>query len=254
MAFIAIDIGNTDTKVALIDREIKAVLRLNTKKELDLDSCISLVKERFGISNFDGGIISSVVPEKTGFYYNLISSLSTTQPFVLDHNTYTGLKIRLRNPETLGSDRIANAVGAYSITCGKTVVVDFGTATTTTAVNDKGEIIYGTIMPGVDMMFQVLHEKTSKLPLLKIYDQIEGIGRDTKSSIISGIVYGTAGAVERILEQMGKELGRFSTVITGGVALSMKRYLRVDCLFVEDLTLRGLKIIFERNYYESAKT
>ncbi len=254
MAFIAVDIGNTNTKIALVEGEIKGIIRFNNYLSQAPDDCISMLRKEFGDPGYEGGIIASVVSSRTAIFHDLISRLTGVQPIVLDHTTDTGLEIRLESPETLGADRIANAVAAYKITGGKTVVVDFGSATTTTGVNEKGEIFCGTIMPGVDMMFQVLSEKTDRLPLLSLNGSIKGIGRDTKSSIISGIAYGTAGAVERILREIEREMGRFETVITGGASYMIRDLLGVRHRHVRDLTIMGLKIIFERNRYESVKT
>jgi type III pantothenate kinase len=254
MGFIAIDIGNTTTKIAFIEQDIKNVIRVSSKAHMDLGICLSMIKKAFGYSVFEGGIISSVVPARTPFFVDILDNISERPPIILNHETYTGIKIRLKNPETLGADRIANAVAAYDIACGKAVVVDFGTATTTTVINNKGEIICGTIMPGVEMMFQVLAEKTERLPLVTTRTPLKKIGRDTKSSIISGITYGTAGAVERILEEIEKDMGQCVTIVTGGNAGLIRELFRVECLYIEDLTLKGLKLIFERNRYESVKT
>ncbi|NOY64901.1 MAG: type III pantothenate kinase [Nitrospirae bacterium] len=253
MGFIAIDIGNTTTKIALVEKDIKNILRLNSNARMDLENCLDIIKKAFGDSVFEGSIISSVVPEKTPFFVDILNNISERPPVILDHETYTGIKIRLKNPETLGADRIANAVAAYDIAYGKAVVVDFGTATTTTVINDKGEIICGTIMPGVGMMFQALAEKTGRLPQIIPGSPVKEIGRDTRSSIISGITYGTAGAVERILEEIERDAGRCAIIVTGGNAAFIREFLRFKHLYVEDLTLRGLKLILERNRYESAK-
>lgn len=202
----------------------------------------------------DGVIISSVVPELTNTLTCSVREMSTGEPLTVAHFLNTGLTCDLERPEEIGSDRIANAVAALDIVGSPVAVIDFGTATTISAVR-SGRFLGGAILPGVRLMGEALHRGTAKLPAVDpggeaglLVSPVAALGKSTTACIISGMIYGTAGAVERIIRGIETEEGCvFKLVAAGGYASMVMRYMERECLLDRDLTLKGLRLIYERN-------
>ncbi len=202
----------------------------------------------------EGVIISSVVPELTNTLARSVRGMSAGEPLIVTHSLDTGLTFDLERPEEIGSDRIANAVAALDAVGSPVVAVDFGTATTISAARD-GRFIGGAILPGIRLMAEGLHRGTAKLPAVDLAEGKEGLfspvaalGKSTTACIISGMIYGTAGAVEGIIRGIEREEGSvFRVAATGGYSATVVRYMERECLLDPDLTLRGLRLIYERN-------
>lgn len=202
----------------------------------------------------DGAIISSVVPELTDALSCSVKEMGVRDPLIVATSLDTGLTYDLERPEDLGTDRIANAVAALDAVGSPAAAVDFGTATTISTVKD-GCFLGGAILPGVRLMGEVLHRGTAKLPAIDLAAQtgemvppVSALGQSTTRCIISGMIYGTVGAVERILRDIEAEKGfRFNVVATGGYASMVIGYMERNCLLDLDLTLKGLRLIYERN-------
>lgn len=212
-----------------------------------------LTRKRDGKS-VDGVIISSVVPELTDTLARFMKEMSVREPLTMAHSLNTGLTFDLERPEDVGSDRIANAVAALEAVGSPVAAVDFGTATTISAAKD-GRFLGGAILPGLRLMGEALHRGTAKLPAVDLATETGGLvspvaalGQSTTACIISGMIYGTAGAVERIIRGIEAEGGcGFKIVTTGGYASMIVRYMERKCSLYPDLTLNGLRLIYERN-------
>ncbi len=244
MNLLCIDIGNSTVKFGLFQGDS---LHLQSADTADRESHRDIIAAFRDRATIHGCIISSVVDEVTPLIGNLVKEKLGIKPVVLNSTTDTGLTIRLDRPELLGPDRIANAVAAYEMYRQNAIVVDFGTATTTTVVTSKAEIIGGHIMPGIKTMLRALSEMTSKLPELKPYKPELPFGKDTKSSIMSGVVYGTAGSVRRFVEEIEKSIGRCNIIITGGLSGIVSEYLDFSYALEPNLTLKGLSFILKRS-------
>jgi type III pantothenate kinase len=201
-----------------------------------------------------GVIIASVVTELTGVLVRAIRGLSSEVPLVVNATLDTGFRFEVTRSEEIGADRIAGIVAAVKMFGPTALVVDFGTATTISIIKDlrfKG----GAILPGVRLMSESLHRGTSKLPSLDSAtikgergSRITALGRNTIGCMISGIIYGTAGAVQRIIEETEHEEGcLFDMVITGGYASVIAPVLTRRFALDRDLVFKGLKILYERN-------
>jgi type III pantothenate kinase len=193
-------------------------------------------------------VICSVVPEVTEMYTGAIKKTFGIEPLNVSHEMKTGLRFRIKSPEELGPDRIANAVAARHLYKGPMIIVDFGTATTFCVVTEKGEYRGGAIMPGLALSANSLEAATAKLPKVDLSRTVRVLGRDTKENILAGVVFGHAGAVERIIFGITKEIGgKPAVVATGGLVDMVAPHLKLIDYLNPLLTLEGLRLIYELN-------
>ncbi len=218
------------------------------KKELD-----SLVKPENDIFransllNIDA-IISSVVPSLDITINRAIKEICGREPLIVSHKLDCGFTFDMKHPEKIGADRIANAVAGFDYFKKPVAVIDLGTATTITVVGRQNYypvLLGGAIMPGVNLMQRSLHEGTSKLPSTLPKMPKKALGGNTVSAITSGILFGTAGAIETLIKNMEKELGfRLKLILTGGNAKLISPLIKRNHCLAPNLTLEGLRLIF----------
>lgn len=253
---LAVDIGNSSINMGIfrgVDllRKLKITARPRRKGQ-DYKRRIGQFLSESGIAlPPDGIILSSVVPELTGILSSAVRGLSIGEPIIVTTSLKTGISFDVECPEEIGSDRVANLVAALEIFGSPVLVVDFGTATTISAARD-GKYMGGAILPGLRLMSGALHRGTSKLPPVELPPEVRearpaALGKDTAACIISGIIYGTAGGVERLISEIETEYGAFRVVTTGGYSGIMTPFLGKACFPDPDLTLKGLRLIYERN-------
>lgn len=193
------------------------------------------------------GILATVVPPVLAAFQRLFQRYLNIDPVVVGPGTRTGMPILYDNPREVGADRIINAVAAYERYRSGCLVVDFGTATTFDVVTPKGEYLGGAIAPGIGISADALFHAAAKLPRVELVRPRSVIGKNTVSSMQSGLIYGYVGLVDGIVERMRSEVDfPLRVVATGGLAPLLAR----DSLTIEDcdemLTLTGLRIIYER--------
>jgi type III pantothenate kinase len=254
---LAIDIGNTSIHMGIFrGGELLGKSKISTrpiKSALEYGNEIKafLSKKRVSVS-LDGVVISSVVPELTGVVESAVKGMAGRGPLIVGASSIQGLiSFGVESPHEVGTDRIADIIAAKDMFGSPVLVVDFGTATTISACNN-GVFLGGAILPGVGLMSKALSRGTSKLPMVDLSElmtkgfPILAMGKDTNLCIVSGIIYGTAGAVERLIKEMEVEENcRFTVVITGGYAELMVRFLEREHTLDPDLTLKGLRSIYE---------
>jgi type III pantothenate kinase len=252
---IVMDVGNTNTVIGVYQGDqLLSHWRIRTEKEVTIDELGILMKNLFSSQGLTLApetdlIISCVVPPMINTLEGFAQRYLMVKPLWVGPGIKTGMPIHYDNPREVGADRIVNAVAAYDQVQASVIVVDFGTATTFDIVSRQGEYLGGLIAPGVMISCEALFIKASKLPRVEIFAKPKSIiAKDTISSMNAGIIYGYAGLVDGIVERIKTALGDNPTVIaTGGlaclVASETKSIDRVD----DYLTLKGLKIIFERN-------
>lgn len=197
-------------------------------------------------------ILSSVVPKIDPLIIRALKEITGKMPVVVDYSLNCGIKLNIKNKEKIGSDRIANAVAAFDLIKKNLAVVDFGTATTVTVVEkDKNRfpaIVGGAIIPGIRLMEESLHRGTAKLPSTKISTPKEILGKDTIAAINSGILWGTAGAIEKIIKGMEKEKGfRLKLILTGGYAEIVSPLISKKNTLMPNLIFEGLRLIYLRS-------
>jgi type III pantothenate kinase len=244
---LAIDIGNTNIKVALFKERLLRKKTVPTNPIKKTYHYRDVLREFLGDENPVGGVLASVVPPFNSIFLPIVESMTGNPPLLVSHTVKTGLCFDSKALKDMGADRMANAVAAYDMVRDNVAAVDCGTATTVTVVDSERNVRGGFIVPGMDMMCTSLKEHTGKLPHVRLSPPSGVMGKETRNGIISGILYGTAGAVERIYDEITSELGSCVMVLTGGSAALIKDLLRKECIPAPELTLTGLKLIFERN-------
>ena len=252
---MALDIGNSGIKVGLFKNgsALTRVGRIELSRQIDKAQCINLLNEFLKSDKPSGAVLSSVVPEVTNIVKEAVEAVIGQTPLFLTHETDSGLKLDIADPSTMGADRIAGALGAVHTIGTPVAVVDLGTATTVgfaieAGIPESAVFKGGTIMPGLTLMARALMEGTAQLPEVDLQKPFNAIGRDTRENILSGIVLGTAGAIERIIAEAERTEGLgFQVVLTGGHADVVKAHMsRPPVLLEPNLTLLGLRAVHER--------
>jgi type III pantothenate kinase len=252
---LACDVGNSTTVVGLFRGEdLPFHWRIATDPDGTPDE---LALELAGLLRFadlnltrdvDGLIVSSVVPTVTETYRLMATRYVDAPSIVVEPGTRTGIALRVDNPREVGADRIVNSVAAYHLYGGPAIVVDFGTATSFDAVSGAGEFVGGAIAPGVATSADALVEKAARLPEVETITPPAAIGRSTVTALQSGIVFGAAGQVDAIVRRISRELGPgVTTGATGGLATSVLEACETLDHHDPWLTLKGLRLIWERN-------
>ena len=251
----AMDIGNTNIKAAVFEGErLLKKWRCATNLTMTSDQYGILMADLFRYHGLDmraieGIMISSVVPTINYTIEHMCRDYFGKDPKLLVPGMKTGLNIRYENPRELGSDRIANAVAVATLYGGPSVFIDFGTATTYGVISAKNEFLGGAIGPGLRMMNAALASGTAKLPSIELVVPPAVIGRTTVTNIQAGILYGYMGSVEKIVNEMKRELGcpQARVIATGGMAHLVKANSSVIDEIDPNLTLSGLRLIYEKN-------
>lgn len=245
---LAIDVGNTQILLALYDgREFFEHWRLATNADRTSDEYAVLVRQFIGDVDVAGVAISSVVPRATSALRSMSTRYFDIDPVVVEPGTKTGMPILIDNPREVGADRIVNAIGAYDLYGGPTVVVDFGTATTLDAVSAKGEYLGGAILPGIEISMDALFQRADRLWRVELIEPRSVIGKSTAEALQSGAIYGFAGQVDAIVHRMEDELGESTVLATGGLSSLIARFSTTIQHLDPWLTLHGLRIVYERN-------
>ncbi len=252
---LTIDIGNTNTVLGVFsDDTLAAHWRIRTERGRTSDELAVLISTLFqgspvAMHGVSGVIISSVVPPLNPTFADLCRRYLAVEPHFVGPGIKTGMPILYDNPREVGADRIVNAVAAYHRHPTDLVVVDFGTATTFDCISAKGEYLGGAIAPGIMISVEALAENASKLPRVEIFSRPKNVvAKDTISSMNVGIIYGYAGMVDGVVRAINAERGVQCTVLaTGGLAEMVAAHSDTIDEVDELLTLRGLKLLYQRN-------
>lgn len=253
---MAADIGNTQTVLGLFEgEELRGQWRLATEAHRTADELavvftglLSLRDLRLG--DVSAMIVSSVVPALAHSYRDLASQVFEVPFYPVDSRMKTGLENRYDDPGAVGADRIVNAVAAGRYHGFPAIIVDIGTATTVEAVNGEGCYLGGAILTGLYVALEALVSRTAKLPSVDLEEAAPHvIATNTPDSIRSGFIYGYAGAIDSLIRRSREELGAddVRVIATGGPAGVIVPHCREIQEFDPDLTLKGLRVLYEMN-------
>ncbi len=251
---LAIDVGNTNTVIGLFEgANLVRSWRLTTVAEQTVDEYGILFSNLFGPSGYradqvDRAIISCVAPPLDETLRAMCRDYFRVAALVVGPGVKTGIALHVDHPQEVGADRIVNAVAAYRLYGGPAIVVDFGTATTFDPISKDGAFLGGAIAPGVGISARALYMAAAKLPKVDIQRPKRVIGKNTVENIQSGLFYGYAGLVDGVLNAMIDELDGEPTVIaTGGLGAVFQSESRLIGHYDGDLTLKGLRLLHEKN-------
>ena len=251
---LAIGIGNTNIVVGCIDKEktcfIERISTVRTKTELEYAVDIKTILELHDIpaDTLEGCILSSVVPQITDIVRIAGEKVLEKPMMVLGPGIKTGLNILMDNPASLGADLVADSVAGIAYYPTPLIVIDMGTATTLCVVDEKKNYIGGMILPGVGVALDALTSRASQLSGIAIEAPKRIIGKNTIECMKSGVLYSNAGAIDGCIERLEEELGQKCTVVaTGGLAKKIIPHCKREIILDEDLLLKGLLVIYEKN-------
>ncbi|MBM4161263.1 MAG: type III pantothenate kinase [Ignavibacteria bacterium] len=254
---LAIDIGNTHTVFGVYEKDRLItdwrVTSMLQRTEDEVGTQVQLFLKEAGIPprKIDGVGISSVVPNLTDIFSAMAEKYFHVQPLLVSPALDLGFSIHYDDPNSVGADRLCNAVAGHARFGGPLIIIDFGTATTYDVVAANGDYLGGVISPGIETSAVDLHRRAAKLPKVELRFPKAVIGRDTVSSMQAGILLGAVDAMEgmvgRIQAEIVKQEGKKARVVaTGGFARLMARHSTVISECVPSLVLDGVRLVYER--------
>lgn len=257
---LVIDVGNTNTSLGVYEGDtLVKHWRLTTARARTVDEYGVHARNLFELAGLDfkaitAVAVASVVPPLNFTLKRMAEVYFDLTPLFIDHTTDTGLPILYDPPSDVGADRIVDAVAALDKYGAPCIVVDFGTATTFDAIDEKGQYLGGVITPGITISSDALFERAARLPRVEIKRPGKVIGSSTVNSMQSGLYYGYVGLVDGILRRMREELGVATRIVaTGGLAPLIATGSDLIETVDDTLTLDGLRLIYERTISPKSK-
>lgn len=255
---LALDVGNSNATIGCFDGEkLVGRWRLRTIREQTADEWGILIRNLFTLSSLDlaavdGVIISSVVPAVDQPLEAMANRYFHRRPLFVNYATDLGIAVKYDNPREVGADRLVNAVAGFRKYGGPVVIVDLGTTINFDIVSAEGTFLGGLICPGIGMSISGLFARTARLPMVDFREPEKLIGSNTVGSITSGLFYGFVGMIDGIVERLAVELGpNLKCIATGGQGELIVKPSHWVMSYDEDLTLEGLRMIWERNAAEA---
>ncbi|MDR1891535.1 MAG: type III pantothenate kinase [Oscillospiraceae bacterium] len=254
---LAIDIGNSNIILGAFGGERGTpplfVARISTRAGSTADECAVTLSGvlslyRFAPIAFDGALISSVVPGLDSAWLDAVSRVCGIPAVLLGPGVKTGLNIKIDNPAQLGADLVAGAVAASELFPLPAAVIDLGTATKISALDENGAFLGCVISAGVELSLRALASGTAQLPLVHLKAPARVIGTNTANSMKAGLITGTAAMLDGLVGRMEEELGlKMTAIATGGLAKPVISSCKREIIHCENLVLEGLRIIYYRN-------
>lgn len=250
------DVGNTNIVMGVFNNgKLEYHWRISTDREKTEDEFAMIVNSLLqysglSFSDFSGAAISTVVPSLLFALERMCEKYFHVSPLIVGPGIKTGLNLKYDNPKEIGADLIVNAVAAIHDYRPPIIVIDFGTATTYSYIDERSDYIGGAIAPGINISTEALYEKASKLPRIEIAKPPHIVGRNTIHAMQSGVLFGYVGQVEGIVSRMKRESGSEPAVVaTGGLCTLVSKETDVINHVDKLLTLKGLYLIYQRNQH-----
>ncbi len=250
---LTVDVGNSTTRFGVFcGDEVQGTWEATTHSRLTVDEARlqvrTVVRELCGDEVPDGAILSCVVPLLSDTWAQALTAVSASRPLVVGPGLKSGVRMRYDDPSEVGSDRVADVVAAREAYGAPVVVVDLGTTTNITVVDEGGIFVGGIIAPGMRLGARALSEAAARLATVELRAPKQVIGKNTRAAMQSGVVLGEVARIDGLLDAMSDELGYDVTVVlTGDDAQTIAALLRHDATVDENLTLRGLALIWQAN-------
>lgn len=250
------DIGNTNIVLGLFESKDSILpiqkWRLHTNTNLTADEYSVKIMQlleyaKINSTEIEGIIVSSVVPQLDLVFSNVFQKLFNKKVFFVGPGLKSGIKIKLDNPKQLGADLLVGAVAAVNKYGAPVIVIDIGTAATISYINANKEFLGGVIMPGIKTAYSGLFANTAKLESVKAAKPEKVIGKDTITSIQSGMVFGYASMMDGMIKKIKAEQGDAQVVMTGGETRHILDILEEKVIYDDDLLLEGLKTLYTKN-------
>lgn len=248
---LTIDVGNTNTVLGMFDgEELNASWRIKTDSRTTADEIAltfrGLLEDHSPVTGI--ALCSTVPAVLREMRVMLAKYFADVETVIVEPGTKTGVPVLTDNPKEVGTDRIVNTVAAFALYGGPSIVVDFGTSTNLDVVSAKGEFIGGALAPGIEISLDALAQRAAALRKVELVRPRAAIGKNTVEALQSGALYGFAGQVDGMVERISEELDEVTAVIaTGGLASIVIGESRTITHHEPDLTLIGLRLVFERN-------
>lgn len=251
---LTLDVGNTNMTGGLfLEEELAVTFRLTTKMPRTSDEygillCNLLQQNKINVEEIKDAIICSVVPDVMHSLSSALIKYFGIKPIMVGPGIKTGLRIAVPNPQQVGADRIVDAVAAYELYGGPVLVLDYGTAITYDLVDASGAFIGGITAPGIGISAKALWEDAAKLPKIEIAKPEKVIGKDTITSMQSGLVYGQIGQAEYLIKRVKEEAGldEIKVVATGGLGRIIAESTDAIDIYDANLTLKGIYLVYKK--------
>jgi type III pantothenate kinase len=250
---LAVDVGNTQTHLGAFDGErLVEHWRFQTRSGATGDELAEKIAALFGLcgmslADLDAVCVSSVVPPLGVHYEQMTERYLDARCLTIAPGVKTGMPIRIDNPLEVGADRLVNSIAAHERFGGACVVVDFGTGINIDAVSAEGHYLGGAIGPGLEISLTALIDRAARIGRIDLEEPETAIGRSSRAAIQSGFVFGFAGMIDGVVRRIEDELGEADVLATGGLARVIVPFAETIDEVDEMLTLKGLRLIHERN-------
>lgn len=257
---LVVDIGNSNTVIGVYDKEdLIGRFRVTTRDRITSDEIVGVLYNTLKIQKVEKNliedtIISSVVPDVLYAWQSAIYKFFGKEAMIVGVGTKTGIEIKYDNPRSVGSDRIVDAVAAYTKYGGPCIVIDLGTASTFDVISAKGQYLGGSIAPGIKVALDALVQGTAQLPTIELHHPETAIARNTPEAINSGMINGYIGLIDGIVEKLLHEIEEkyeineeeIKIISTGGYSELLAEESKYINIIEHNLTLEGLKLIYEK--------
>ena len=251
---LAADIGNTNITFGVWDKSrLVHTFRAASVTTRTVDEYAILLQQMLALRGvadgpIEGAIVASVVPALTEILVNAIRTAYAREPLIVGPGLKTGMPILYENPREIGADRIVNAVAAFDKVQKAVIVVDYGTATTFDCISNAGEYLGGVIVPGILVSLDGLFARAAKLSHVELVEPPRVLGRNTANALQSGVVFGYASLSDGLVRRLRAEMGcECPAIATGGLAHLVTKHAETIETIDSDLTLQGLRLLYERN-------